>query len=110
VLHHVPDRERVIQEMTRVSRQHVVLIEPNRSNPIMAAFSVVVPAERGVLKSSMSRLKREARQCGLETVASLATGMISQNNTPQWLIPWLRRFDRSIWWGEYLILIGKKSR
>jgi ubiquinone/menaquinone biosynthesis C-methylase UbiE len=108
VLHHVPDRESVIREMARTSRRYVVLLEPNRNNPLMFGFSIVVPAERGGLKSSMSRLQEEVRRCGLRPVASVTTGMISQNNTPAALLPLLKRFDRPIWWGEYLVLVAEK--
>jgi ubiquinone/menaquinone biosynthesis C-methylase UbiE len=108
VLHHVEERDRVIQEMTRVSRRHIILIEPNRYNVIMAAFSVLVPAERGGLKSCVSRLKTEVERSNLRVVASVTTGMISQNNTPRVLLPWLRKFDRPIWWGEYIVVIAEK--
>jgi ubiquinone/menaquinone biosynthesis C-methylase UbiE len=110
VLHHVPERERVISEMARTSRRYVVLLEPNRYNPLMFAFSLVVRAERGGLKSSMSRLYQEVGRCGLRVVASLTTGMISQNNTPATLVPILKRFDRQVWWGEYLVVIAEKIR
>lgn len=108
VLHHVPDRESVIREMARTSRRYVILLEPNRNNPLMFAFSVVVRAERGGLKSSMARLHEEVRRSGLRLVASLTTGMISQNHTPASLVALLKRFDRPISWGEYLVLIAEK--
>ena len=108
VLHHVADREHVIREMARTSRRYVVLLEPNRYNPLMFAFSLAVRAERGGLKSCMSRLNAEVARCGLRTVKTLTTGMISQNNTPAPLVPILKRFDRQIWWGEYLVLIAEK--
>ena len=108
LLHHVPDREQVIREMARTSRRYVVLLEPNRHNPLMFAFALAVTAERGVLKSSMQRLRAEAARCGLRVSQTLTTGMISQNNTPAALVPFLKRFDRPVWWGEYLILIAEK--
>lgn len=110
VLHHVPDRELVIREMARTSRRYVVLLEPNRYNPLMFAFSLAVRAERGGLKSCMSRLEAEVSRCGLGVIGTLTTGMISQNNTPAALVPMLRKFDRPIRWGEYLILIAEKPR
>jgi ubiquinone/menaquinone biosynthesis C-methylase UbiE len=109
VLHHVPDRERVIGEMARTSRRYVVLLEPNRYNPLMFALSLAVRAERGVLKSCMSRLGAEVARCGLRLVKTLTSGMISQNNTPAPLVPMLKRFDRPIWWCEYLVLIAEKA-
>jgi SAM-dependent methyltransferase len=109
LLHHVSDREVVIQEMARTSRRYVVLLEPNRYNPLMFGFSLAVRAERGGLKSCMSRLKAEAVRCGLRVVQTLTTGMISQNNTPESLVPILKKLDRPIWWGEYLVLVAEKA-
>jgi ubiquinone/menaquinone biosynthesis C-methylase UbiE len=110
VLHHVPDREGVIAEMARVSSRYVVLLEPNRYNPLMFSFALVVRAERGGLKSCMSRLNAEVARCGLRAIRSLTTGMISQNNTPASLVHLLKKFDRPIWWGEYLVLIAEKAK
>lgn len=72
-------------------------------------FSLVVPAERGGLRSSEQSLKRLVERCGLRCRAALTTGMISQNNTPGFLVPWLKRFDRQIWWGEYTVLVAEKQ-
>lgn len=47
VLHHVADREGVIREMARTSSRYVVLLEPNRNNPLMFAFSLAVGLNRG---------------------------------------------------------------
>ena len=109
LLHHVSDRTGVIAEMSRVSRGYVVLLEPNRYNPLMFGLSLVVAAERGVLKSSVKRLSKEIRDCGLKLQSVLTTGMISQNNTPAFLIPLLQHFDRQTFWGEYIVMIAKKS-
>jgi SAM-dependent methyltransferase len=108
VLHHVRERESVVREMARTSRRYVVLLEPNRYNPLMFAFSVVVREEIGGLRSCVSLLRKELRACGLRVVAETTTGMISQNNTPAFLLPALRKFDRQIWWGEYVLLIAEK--
>jgi SAM-dependent methyltransferase len=108
LLHHVADAGAVIREMQRVSRRYVVLLEPNRYNPLMFAFSVVVRAERGGLKSSAKHLQQKVNHVGLRLLACLTTGMISQNNTPQVLLSLLRRFDRQIWWGEYIVIIAEK--
>jgi len=109
ILHHIGDRLGVVAEMARVSRKYVVLLEPNRYNPVMLGLSLVVSEERGGLRSSVKRLNQEINQCGLESVSALTTGMISQNNTPEFLTPLLKRFDRQIWWGEYIVAIGKKQ-
>jgi ubiquinone/menaquinone biosynthesis C-methylase UbiE len=109
LLHHVPSRLQAMSEMARVSRRYVVILEPNRYNPLMFAFGLVVKEERGLLVSCQTRLRQEMEAAGLRVRAAMNTGMISQNNTPQAMLPWLKRFDRSIWWGEYSIVIGEKS-
>jgi SAM-dependent methyltransferase len=110
LLHHVSDESEVIREMHRVTRKYVVLLEPNRYNPLMFAFSVVVAAERGGLKSCAKRLRQQVNHAGLHLLACLTTGMISQNNTPQMLLSLLRRFDREIWWGEYIVIVAEKGQ
>jgi len=109
LLHHVKDRIQVVREMSRVSRRWVVLIEPNRYNPVMLAFGLLVPAERGLLNSTMPSNLAMLRAVGLRPAAWTTTGMISQNNTPAMLLPFLKRFDREIWYGEYMVLIAEKS-
>src|SRR5215813_11837498 len=108
LLHHVDNRAKVVQEMARVSRRWIILIEPNRNNPLMLAFGLVVPAERGLLTSTRKSNFTLLCEAGLNPVSWMTTGMISQNNTPQSLLPVLKYFDRDVWYGEYVILIAEK--
>ena len=108
LLHHVTDRHSVVAAMKRVTSRYVVLIEPNRLNPVMFAFSLAVPAERGGLNSSARTLTRLVEESGLKCLSVMTTGMISQNNTPEFLLPFLKRFDKEIIWGEYVVLIAEK--
>jgi SAM-dependent methyltransferase len=108
LLHHVPDREHVLREMRRVSRRYVAFVEPNWLNPIMFLFALAVPAERGLLKSSARSLMDLVRVSGLRPIFITTTGMISQNNTPAFLLPFLKRFDTQIWWGEYCVMVAEK--
>jgi len=108
VLHHVEDRPKVVRDMARVSRRWVVLIEPNRYNPIMFAFGLLVPEERGLLTSTKLSNLALLREVGLQPVSSMTTGLISQNNTPVAFLPFLKLFDREIWYGEYVVLIAEK--
>ena len=108
VLHHVKDRIKVVREMARASRRWVILIEPNRYNPLMLAFGLVVAAERGLLTSTIPSNLAVLGAAGLKPIAWMTTGMISQNNTPSVLLPFLKQFDREIWYGEYIVLIAEK--
>jgi SAM-dependent methyltransferase len=108
LLHHVQDRVKVVREMARVSRRWVILIEPNRYNPLMLGFGLAVRAERGLLTSTRKTNLAILHVVGLRPVSWMTTGMISQNNTPPAFLPFLKRFDREIWYGEYIILVAQK--
>jgi len=60
LLHHLePDATQgAVGELFRVCRPggRVILIEPNGRNPIIGAFALVTPAERGMLRSTPARL------------------------------------------------------
>lgn len=108
LLHHVDDPYRVIEEIRRCSREYIVLVEPNRYNPLMFIFSLMVKVERGVRISSMGKWKRALMGMDIEFIAGMTTGMITQERTPEFLIPILRLFDFNFFLGEYIILIGRK--
>jgi ubiquinone/menaquinone biosynthesis C-methylase UbiE len=108
LLHHVNCPLDVVQEMTRVARKAVVLIEPNRNNPLMFAFSLLVTHERGGLKFSRRYLNSLVQKAGLSPQHFWTTGMISQNKTPKSLVPLLKRFDCDFSLGEYHVTIATK--
>jgi SAM-dependent methyltransferase len=59
ILHHVEDPQRVVEEVARLCAPggSVVVLEPNRLNPLMGALGVVRPFERGILRSSARALR-----------------------------------------------------
>jgi SAM-dependent methyltransferase len=107
VLHHVESPQDVVAEMVRASRRWVILIEPNRYNPIMFAFGLLVREERPLLRSHPRYLRKLLEDKGLKVRLSVCTGMISQNNTPASLVPLLRRFDEPFMLGEYVITVAE---
>jgi len=109
LLHHVSDPDRAVAEMARVAKHYVALVEPNALNPVMFGFSLAVQEERGGLRSLKNVLVRRMKKSGLMCVAGMTTGMISQNNTPARLVPLLKLFDVDFPFGEYHVLVGKKT-
>jgi SAM-dependent methyltransferase len=110
LLHHVSNPAAVISEMARIAREAVVVIEPNRNNPVMFAFSLLVAAERGGLHFSRRFLMNLLNGAGLSIRQFWTTGMISQNNTPRFLVPLLRVFDVDFPLCEYHQAIATKAR
>lgn len=108
LLHHVDDPSAALRELCRCSGRYLLMIEPNRWNPLMFGFGLLVKAERGLLRSSRSILVRLVEEVGFRVKAVTTTGMISQNNTPAFLVPWLKRFDREMTLGEYVVLCAER--
>ncbi len=106
LLHHTDRPDKALAEMARVARQGMVLIEPNISNPLMLGFSLLVQAERGGLKFTRGFLNSLVQQTGARVIAHWTTGMISQNNTPAFMVPILKIFDRDLPFAEYQVLVA----
>ncbi len=108
LLHHTDHPLGVLLEMARVARKAVVLIEPNRNNPLMFAFLVMAAHERGGLKFSRRYLEGLLQQADLVPKRFWTTGMITQNNTPKCLVPLLKLFDFDFPLGEYHVTVALK--
>lgn len=109
LLHHVEDPAAVVAGMARVAREAVVIIEVNRLNPVMFLYSLVNPAERGGLKMSRRYLCGLLAGAGLSVGHFWTTGMISQNQTPAFLLPLLKVFDFPFSFGEYHVGVALKK-
>lgn len=93
LLHHVDDIDRVVQEMKRVSRKWIVLLEPNRNNPLMFLFSLLVREEWKAMRFSLRYMKKFVKRNGLTVNRSFSYGMIVPNKSPKFLLPFLRLFN-----------------
>jgi SAM-dependent methyltransferase len=108
LLHHVENMDEVLREMRRVSRRYVVVLEPNRANPLMALFSAVVPEERKALNFSKGFLQKKLEQNGLKVSAHCAYGLLVPNKTPALLLPFLRLFNFPQPWGMTHLFIAER--
>jgi SAM-dependent methyltransferase len=72
LLHHVPERGAVLAEAVRVIRPggRLTVIEPNGRNPLVAAMALGIPAERGMLPSTLDRVESELRLAGVSDLTS----------------------------------------
>jgi SAM-dependent methyltransferase len=109
LLHHIENPQDVIHEMKRVSTNYIVILEPNRNNPLMAIFSIIIPEERMALKFSLEYMNTLIDRCGLTIINSCSMGSIVPNKTPQLLLPLLKIIDIKSPFGFYNIIISKKS-
>ncbi len=108
LLHHVDDMDAVLREMRRVSRKYVVIMEPNRANPLMFLFSALVKEERKALAFSMGHLRNKLEQNRLKVISSFSHGMTVPNKTPAFLLPLMKCLDFEQPWGMTNILIAER--
>lgn len=107
LLHHLDDPEAAVGEMARVARRYVVLVEPNRNNPLMFAFGLLKPEERGTLAMHRRRLEQLIEGVGLEIVASTTMGTVVPNKTPLAVLPLFRLVDGQSPLGFYAVTVGR---
>lgn len=93
LLHHVIERSQVIQEMKRVSKKYIILLEPNRNNPLMCLFALMVKEEKGAIDFSLKYMKNLTETYGLRTLAAFSQGCIVPNKFPKILLPLIKPFD-----------------
>jgi len=112
VLHHIDrnDRLDVVKEMARTSKKYVMIIEPNRYNPIMAGFSILKKEEHGGLDFSLSYVKKLATDAGLTIVKACSWGALTPNRMPfsSVLLPMFQVFERPLLLGVTNIVIAEK--
>ncbi len=110
VLHHVPDPQKAVSELARISKKYVVIFEPNRSNILQLGFGLLNKQERGTLRSTKSYLENLCKNAGLEIVASDFCGKIPPNKTPESLMPIMQRlpFKSTLFTGISIGIVAKK--
>lgn len=93
LLHHVQSPEEILREYKRVSKKFVVIIEPNRNNPFMFIFSMMVKEEWKALRFSLRYLENLLKDVNLKVISSCSMGAIVPNKTPMKLLPLFLRLD-----------------
>ncbi|MFA5022271.1 MAG: class I SAM-dependent methyltransferase [Patescibacteria group bacterium] len=96
MLHHVQNLDQVISEMKRVTKKYLVILEPNRNNPLMFLFGLINKEEKKSLKFSLNYLKNKLEQNDLKIIKAFSHGAILPNKVPTWALPVLKIFDKKI--------------
>jgi hypothetical protein len=86
----------VIREMRRVSKKYVVIIEPNRNNPLNLLFALAVPEERLTIRSSSQFLEDCAFKAKLKIAGLFAHGVIFPNRLPPSWLPLAKKIRKKI--------------
>lgn len=111
VLHHVPNPQKAVDEMARVSKKYIVIFEPNRSNILQFGFGVLNKQERGTLRSTKKYLEGLCENAGLEIIQTNFLGKIPPNKTPESLMFIMKKlpFKSNLFTGISIGIIAKKK-
>lgn len=82
VLHHLDHPEQAVSEMRRVSKKHVVIVEPNANNMLQKAFMVFAPKEWGTYRFTTQYLKDVILKSGLQILKFEHIGRLITPNIP----------------------------
>ena len=93
LLHHVQSPEKILREYKKVSKKFVVIIEPNRNNPFMLIFSMMINEEWKALRFSLRYLENLLKDADFKMISSCSMGAIVPNKTPMKLLPLFLRLD-----------------
>lgn len=86
LLHHIDRPQEVVNGMADIASNCVMLCEPNVLNPAMAAFGILSPVERGLLRFSPFYLKSLLKKAGLKRIQCHSVGWFTPNRTPESLM------------------------
>lgn len=109
LLHHLEKPEMAVSEMERVSKQYVVISEPNRNNPLMFLFSLFVKEEHNALKYSLEFIEKLLnKNYRLNIIDSKSLGSIVPNKTPLFLLDLVKLIDHASPFGFFNMIITEK--
>ncbi len=110
MLHHVSDLDKVLSEMVRVTKNYLVILEPNRNNPLTIILGILKKDERESLKFSKTYLKNRLKKYNVELVHAANFGIIPANRCPKWFWNFMKNLDGVIpFWGLETIMIYRKN-
>jgi len=81
-LHHLDFPDKAVDEMARITKKYLVLLEPNRNNPIQFAFGILHPREHGTLRFTKKRLLDYTKRINFKLISCEATGWLFAGASP----------------------------
>ena len=88
LLHHLKDSQRAVLEMKRVAKNFVIILEPNRNNPILFIGALFYKHERKAIKYSKKFISNLIKNSKLKTTNhTFIGGLVMPNLTPLFILP-----------------------
>ena len=107
-LHHLDFPERSVVEMARVTKNYLVLFEPNRNNPIQYLYGLSNKNERGTLKFNKKKLLDFLEIIKFKLIVCNSVGWIFAGAFPETFLPICGKLPFSHMFGISNVLICQK--
>jgi SAM-dependent methyltransferase len=108
LLHHADNPSSIVREMLRVSKKYLIIIEPNRNNPIMFLYGLFSRNDHGLLKMSLTWLHSLSSALGIVEVFFASQGLVLPNITPTPLVKYLKKAEKWLKPHFYIMAVWKK--
>ena len=96
ILHHIEEDRQVAKEMVRISSKYIVVLEPNRWNPLNFLLGIVKAEEKKSLQFSKNYVRELFEDLNVELVDAVSFGIIPANKCPVAVWRVLKFFDQVI--------------
>lgn len=96
VLHHVEDDQKAVNEMIRVAKKYIIVVETNRNNPLTIILGLLQKHERKSLLFSKGYVKRLFKEKNVKLLRCFSHGCLPPNKCPVWFWRLFRFLDRRI--------------
>lgn len=106
-LHHLDSPQRVVQEMARVSRRFVLLVEPNRAHPALIGLALCDPTHRALFRYSQRYLCRLLQNAACTIRCLGRGGWIFPHRMPTWMARGLAQLPYETVWGISNWVVGE---
>jgi len=111
LLHHLPDPKEAVKEMSRVTKDYLVLFEPNRQNPGQFCFSMLKKEERNVLQHHKKMMYELVRDIDFDILVCETVGWVFPNRMPEFILPLAKKLPFKLpVIGLSNVLICKRSK
>lgn len=87
LLHHLADPIKAVKEMSRVTKDYLILFEPNKQNPGQLCLAMFKKEERGLLQHSKKMMYTLAKSIDFEILACETVGWVFPNRMPEFIFP-----------------------
>lgn len=97
LLHHltVAQQKIAINEMQRVAKKYIFIVEPNRNNLVNAVFMLWRPEEREGVRFNLKYLRYLCQSPRLEILNTYIDSLLLPNAMPIFLFPTMKKLDKT---------------